>query len=67
MLTKKEYNACKNGEQAVKVGTTTSKNSRNRPITTYHFGKYKFTKAQAKKISHALEKLVERDEAFSHV
>ena len=65
MLKNKEYMACKNGEQTVTVGTKTAKNSRNRAVTTYHFGKYKFTKFQASKIAHALDKLIEREESYA--
>lgn len=64
MLKDKDYTACKNKEQTVMVGTKTRKNSINRAITTYHFGKYKFNKMQAQKIAHALDKLIERDENY---
>lgn len=67
MLKDKEYTACKNGDQTVTVGTKTkaSKLANGREVTIYYLGKYKFTKMQAKKIAHALDKLVERDEAYA--
>jgi len=57
----KEYTAFKHREQAVKVGQYQA-TPNGRTITRYYIGKYEFTKLQAKRISFALDKLIDRDE-----
>lgn len=58
----KEYTAFKHREQAIKVGQYQAK-PKGRTVTRYFIGKYEFTKLQAKRISFALDKLVDREES----